>query len=144
MTANRRARHTRGLTLIELMIALAVVGLLSAIAMPNYQNHLQRAHRNNAKAALVRVSQFMERAATANGMYPNANLVPAGVLVVEGGRYTLALASTNGAAYTATATRATGTPQASDACGDFRIDQVGTRSILNASTGKTAADCWGR
>lgn len=42
---------TRGFTLIEMLIALAVVGLLSAIAIPSYQNYLLRAYRAEARTA---------------------------------------------------------------------------------------------
>jgi type IV pilus assembly protein PilE len=142
--ARPAALHRRGLTLIELMIAVAVVALLTAIAVPNYQEYLRRAERNNAKAALIRVAQFMERAATANGLYPGDTLVPQTILTVEGGKYAVVLVSTNGATFSATAERKSGTQQANDPCGDFRITETGNRTILNASSGKTAADCWGR
>lgn len=136
------SRPARGLTLIEVMITVAIVGVLTAIALPSYQAHVQRSHRSQAKAALLRVAQFLERAATANGVYPAS--VPASVLTVEGGRYAITLVSTTGTTFTATAVRNSATPQSGDACGDLRIDQAGNRTIVNAASGQTALNCWGR
>lgn len=138
------AHRFHGFTLVEVMIAVAIVAILTAVALPNYTAYVQRAHRSNAKAALLQTAQFMERAATANGTYPLTAAVPTSVLAVEGGRYAVTLVSADGATFTATAARVSGSGQANDACGDFRIDQAGARTILNASAGKTAADCWNR
>jgi type IV pilus assembly protein PilE len=140
----RRAPPRRGFTLIELLIVVTVVALLAMLAMPNYTESVQRAQRNNAKAALIRVAQFMERASTANGMYPVATLVPAEILAVDGKQYTIELVSTNGSSFTATATRVSGSRQGTDACGDFRINHTGNRTVLNAQAGMTAERCWGR
>jgi len=70
--------------------------------------------------------------------------VPSGILAVEGNRYTVAVASTDGSTYTITATRATGTGQATDKCGDFVLDQANRRTNNNLGTGMTSADCWGK
>ncbi len=73
----------RGFSLLELMIAVAVVAVLTAIAIPSYQAYLIRGQRATAKAALLQAAQTMERAYTAGyttaagvyvpgGAYPNA------------------------------------------------------------------------
>ena len=64
--------HTKhkGFTLIELMIVVAVVGILTAVAYPSYAEYVRRGHRADAKAGLLQAQQWMERAATATGEYP--------------------------------------------------------------------------
>ena len=62
----------QGFTLIELMIVVAVIGILGAIAYPSYTEYVRRGHRADARAGLLQAQQWMERAATATGVYPSA------------------------------------------------------------------------
>ena len=86
-----------GFTLIELMIVVAVIGILSAIAYPNYTRYITRTHRQHAKSALLQASQWLERAATAQGSYPTS--LPASFQSVEGNRYTVSLGNAAGAGF---------------------------------------------
>lgn len=131
-------RRQAGFTLIEVLIVVAVVAILSAIALPNYSEYVRRTHRSNAKSALMQASQWMERAATAQGAYPLTNAVPAGVLVVQGERYIIT-AESDGTTYTLTATPQGG--QQADACGTLTVNQSGTRARSGAAP---LAECWGR
>ena len=54
-----------GFTLIELMIVVAIVGILSAVAYPSYTEYVRRGHRADARAGLLQAQQWLERAATA-------------------------------------------------------------------------------
>lgn len=90
------------------------------------------------------IAQWMERAATVTGSYPLTASVPVGLMVVEGGRYSVAVTSADGSTYTITATRVLGTPQESDKCGNFVLDEAGRRMLVSTAPGIAAADCWSR
>ncbi|MCV0438657.1 MAG: type IV pilin protein [Hydrogenophaga sp.] len=138
------ATRQRGFTLIEVMIVVAVVALLAGIALPSYQEYVRRTHRAHAQATLVQAAQWMERAATVRGSYPVTNQIPADLLQVEGGRYTV-VAVSDGATYTLTAIPTAG--QATDPCAAYRLTETGRRSQENVSshTPSLSVDaCWDR
>ncbi len=67
-------RVARGFTLVELLIAVAIVAILAAIAYPSYRNQIERSRRADAQTVLMQAAQFMERIYTENGCYnPDAN-----------------------------------------------------------------------
>lgn len=135
----------RGFTLIEVMIVVAIVGILSAIAYPSYAEYIARGHRADARAGLLQAQQWLERAATATGVYPTA--LPANLKWTADStkRYTIGFAANNtNAAFTLVATRKAGGSQATDKCGDFTLTNTGVRSALNYSSGTTVAECWNK
>ena len=50
----------RGFTLIEVMIVVAIVGILSAIALPSYNEYIRRGHRAEARAGLLQADEMLE------------------------------------------------------------------------------------
>lgn len=62
-------RKSRGFTLVELMVAVAVLAILTAIAYPMYQEQVRKSRRGAVKGSMLQVSQFMERYYTENMRY---------------------------------------------------------------------------
>ncbi|WP_183458311.1 type IV pilin protein [Microbulbifer rhizosphaerae] len=65
-------KKQRGFTLIELMIVVAIVGILAGIAWPSYQEHVRTTRRADAQGTLMGLAQAMERHYTENGTYEKA------------------------------------------------------------------------
>lgn len=132
--------RSRGVTLIELVIVTVVVAILASIALPGYGRYVLRAHRTDAKAALLAIATAQEQFHLQNNRYASSLSAapPEGLGMTQdtpNGRYAMQLdAGTDGASFTASAT-AVG-PQMKDAqCRTFAIDQFGVKSA-------THADCW--
>ena len=136
-----RHRH-QGFTLIELMIVVAIVGILSAIAYPSYAEYIRRGHRAEARAGLLQGAQWMERAATAKGTYPLAADFPAALKTVPNNRYDVSIASADGATFTLTATPKGA--QVGDKCGNYTLANTGLRGAKGVTTGDIVTECWGK
>ncbi len=129
-----------GFTLIELMITVAIVGILAAIAYPSYQDSVRKSWRANGASCLMELAQRMERRFTGSSSYAGNALPPSGC-TTEGD-----MAAHYGFSFTANPTATAFTlqavpvgSQASDTCGTLTITQTG----LKGSDG-TVSDCWRR
>jgi type IV pilus assembly protein PilE len=141
--------RSAGFTLIELMITLAVVGILAAVALPAYNDSVQRSRRLEATAALLQAAQWMERHRAENrGSYESAVLPNAmTVSPPPPGRqlYTIAVSGRpTVSTYQLTATPTPGGPMVGDACGTFEIDQSGQRKAAGQTSGDLFNRCWRR
>jgi type IV pilus assembly protein PilE len=139
-----------GFTLIELMIVVAIVGILSAIAYPSYQSYVQRTGRADGMAKLMEIMQAQERFFSQQQTY-TTNLganglsfgVAADAAVPSGeGRYNIAAAActnlTINTCVILTATRA-GAQVSDTQCGNLTLDSRGTKGESGTLTWQ---DCW--
>ena len=129
------------------MIVVAIIGILGAIAYPSYVEYVLRSHRSDARAQLLQAQLWMERSATANGVYPTTALPAALTWANDNSkRYTLALDDkSSSSAFTLTATPKTG-PQTKDKCGTLTLSNLGVQNITNkpSTSTMTASECWQR
>jgi len=136
---------TRGFTLIELMITVAVIGILAAIAYPSYQDSIRKSRRADAKSALLNAAQSMEKFYTENSKYTGATLGTGASDVAPvsstDGYYTLSFTvAPSAAAYTLQAAPTTKGHQDADKCGNFTLSSTGVKGVNSGTLG--VADCW--
>ncbi len=135
----RQRARTRGVTLIELIIAVAVVAILAAIAFPSYQEQMRKTRRADGKAELMETAQQLERCYTRFSRYNDGNC---GVALPSNSSENYYVVSA--AAITASAFTLDATPQGAQAndtrCGVLRLTSTG----LEGSQGQItdANECW--
>lgn len=129
-----------GMTLIEVLIVVVIIGILAVVALPAYQDMVQSSRRTDARNALLSAQMAMEKYRGDNQSYATS----IGALGISAtspdGYYTLAVdaSATNATAFVMTATPVSGGPQAGDSCGTFAVSQDGP----NSSGSYASSDCW--
>ncbi len=129
----------KGFTLIEIMITVAIVAILASIAYPGYVSQVRKTRRSDAKAALLKTAQVLERCYTEYNAYDDTGCpavqddgsggseLASDYTSTESSYYILSAASLSPNAFTLTATP-TG-DQANDKCGNFTYDHVGRKGV---------------
>lgn len=159
MSRSQRSLGERGFTLIELVIAVAIIGILAAVAFPSFMDSVRKSRRTEAMTALNNVQQAQERfrankTAYADNLTAAPTADPAGLGLTTGtpsGYYTIALVSATATSYEATATAVSGTSQASDVnCALLGVRMTNaTLEYAGTTSGGTLAyaasnRCWSR
>lgn len=136
----------RGITLFELLVVLALIGVIAAFALPAYRRHLVRVHRAEAMTALLQLQSAQESHYLRHGTYTASvtSAPPAGLGLPStsaANRYALAIAlAADGQSFIATATPTPEGGQLADhECLAFSIDARGRRAV--SGTGN-AQRCW--
>tara|TARA_B110000858_G_scaffold198483_2_gene265565 strand:+ start:13738 stop:14172 length:435 start_codon:yes stop_codon:yes gene_type:complete len=143
-----KQRKQNGFTLLEILIVVAIIGILSSIALPAYQNSVLRAGRAEAKTELLQVASDQERYFSNFNTYVddalplNSPVVADRDRTTQNGFYAISVAACGGGAITncflATATAQN--DQTADSCTTLTISDTGARG----ATGDTTNECWQR
>lgn len=132
-------KYMRGVTLMELMIVVVVIGILTAIAYPSYRQYAAKAKRNEAKSCLLQIATLQERFYLQNNVYTtdmtNLGFPVATNFLTDSASYVCTVNAANAAAFSATATYQKADAEAGK-CATFSIDGAGTK------TSTPFADCW--
>jgi len=147
-----RRKHTgKGFTIIEVLVVVAILGILAAIAIPAYTKYVTNARRADGKSALVAAAQAMERYYTNNYAYTNATIGPHDTDTIyeksDSGYYILSF-TTNGVnpdmnRYEIQAVVDPNGKQAGDTlCKTMTINQLGVKEAENDQNADTTDDCW--
>lgn len=137
----RSARAARGFTLIEIMVVVALVGILASIALTSYQSSTRKSRRYAAQSCLMEQAQYMERYyTTANNpmSYTAASLPAATCMTNLASHYTFSLTSAS-QAFSVQAV-ASGTQTGDTDCRTLSLNQASQQSSSSASA--TTTGCW--
>ena len=138
-------KSTKGFTLIEVMIVIAILAIVVAIALPSYRDQVRKSRRADAVALVMNIAQRMERCFTIDGAYSAGGTCPTGTIASDGGYYQGTVAITSTTAFAATIVPVAGKDQANDAaCASFVISQTGAKTATNSSAADNTAACWAK
>ena len=135
-------RFMRGVTLMELMIVVVIIGILAAVAYPNYREFVTRAKRTEARAALLKIATNQEKYYLQNNTFTK-DLTKLGLgpdpdtYTTDSGTYAVSIALADASNFTANAVYIPVDAEA-DKCGRFTIDARGQK------TSARELDCWTR
>ena len=132
-------KRTRGFTLIELMIVLAVLAVIVAIGYPSYQEHVKKSRRAEGMGQLLELADRMERAYSDRGTYPTV-ISEVYVATTDRGFYTLSIVTANNVSFTVSATPTSLGDQNEDKCHTFTLTSLGEKSVSGGSHG--VDKCW--
>lgn len=134
-------KYMRGVTLMELMIVVVIVGIMAALAYPSYREFAARAKRTEAKSMLLQVASMQERFYLQNNSY-TTDLTALGFAnaanhISDSGTYRLNVTAADANDFTAVAVYLNADNEAGK-CATFQIDGRGSK------TSAPLADCWTR
>ena len=132
MRVKKRKGTQDGFTLIELMIAVVIIAILAAIALPNYTQYVRQGHRVDAQADMLQFAQAMERCFTRHRTYSDADCLPE---TPQAARYTFSVDPLTATTFTITATP--DGSQIQDPCGVLTLNHRGGRPPDSSD-----ANCW--
>jgi type IV pilus assembly protein PilE len=147
-----RKSHTPAFTLLELVIALAIVAVLAVFAVPSYRSHVARSHRIDAASALYRAAQLVEAGSSGDvsqSASPSSAQLPAGLdqappFGTAIYRLRVLPADETNGGYAVEARPVESGPMRDDLCGVFVLDATGARTnrAMDGSAVNDPQTCW--
>ena len=131
-------KYMQGVTLMELMIVVVILGILTAVAYLSYRQYAAKAKRNEAKACLLQIATMQERFYLQNNTYTGDMTdlgFPSSPFLTDSNSYLCAITAAGAAAFSATATYQNADAEAGK-CATFSIDGRGSK------TSTPNNDCW--
>lgn len=136
LTSSRRQRSRYGFSLIEVMIVVAIIGILAAVAYPSYTDHIRKGRRVDAQTAMMELAQQLEQHYSRNNSYDTFTLASYSSIT---GRvstyYTITLPTLSAQAYTIRAAPTTAGAQNTDTCSTMTLTHTGGKT-------PTTTGCW--
>lgn len=130
----------KGFTLVELLIVIAIMGILAAIAYPSYNNYILKSRRSDAQSTLSFDQMALERCYAQNFSYAGCASLPAFPQTSPQGFYTINLSNVTATTYTLTAVPA-GAQVKDTTCSTMSVNQANVKTAADGS-GTAQTVCW--
>lgn len=141
---NKHTHRAGGFSLIELLIAIAIIGVIAAVALPSYTSYVRKAQRADASSFLIEVANEQFRFFSENNRYGTtmAELGYGTTATADSneGLYTVSITTNSATSYVLTATPVTGGAQDGDTeCASFTLNSSNQKGVTGTLP---ATDCW--